>query len=368
MNLRPLITLSIVLSPVVAQAGLTSITIANPSFQADVFGGVGYAGQNGNVVTGWTLDNPGGIGVTGDQPGGAHFIDGSTVDGSRAGFIQGGGTYSQTISGLTPGQRYVFQGWFRARSTPGVPVFNANYGAQSLIAGQSVTPGAAWQAFSVPFIAGSASNTLSFSSSVPGGGDGALALDSIQVFQLDSDYVNILNPSFENGVSFTWPGYQSAMAGWTIAGGGGYNHLANGVSPFADNGAYPEGSTVAFLQNNASLSQMLTGLTPGQQYLLELDYNSRNEGDDGHLEVKLGGTSLLDSIVAPVGGGNAYHHLAATWTAGSASALLELNGIANGSDSSVVFDNITLRAIPEPSSALVAALGIGAIGLRRRKR
>src|SRR5687768_14542364 len=95
--------------PVSVHAGLTSVTVANPSFNADSFGGVGYASQNGGVVTGWNLNNPGGMGVTGvDQPGGAHFIDGSIIDGNRAGFIQGTGTYWQTLNGLTPGSRYVF--------------------------------------------------------------------------------------------------------------------------------------------------------------------------------------------------------------------------------------------------------------------
>ena len=159
--------------PVAARAGLTSITIANPGFQADSFGGVGYASQNGNVVTGWNLTNPGGMGVTGtDQPGGAHFIDGVTVDGNRAGFIQGTGTYSQNIGGLVNGKRYVLQGWFRPRNCCGdSPVFSADYNCQSLIPNQLLTAGSPWQGMSVPFTAGSSSGSLSFSSFTQLGGD-----------------------------------------------------------------------------------------------------------------------------------------------------------------------------------------------------
>ena len=368
-SLRSLALPALVLSPLMAHAGLTSITVANPSFQADSFGGVGYANTNGGIVTGWNLNNAGGMGVTGvDQPGGAHFIDGVTMDGTRAGFIQGAGIYSQNLNGLNPGQRYVFQAWLRPRNCCGdSPVASADYNGQALISNQLLTAGSPWQAFSVPFIAGSSSGALSIGSAASAGGDASLALDSIQVFQLDSDYVNILNPSFESGIYNPFPGYQGSMAGWTITGpgGGGYNFAGN--SAFADNGVYPEGSTVAFLQNSASLSQLLTGLTAGQQYLLELDYNAREGTGSGQISVDLGGTNLLSSSVNPVGGSNPWHHLAAPWTAGGSSATLSIAGIQVGGDSAITFDNITLRAIPEPSTAMAALFGFAALGLRRRR-
>ena len=368
---RTLLTIAAAgLIPASTHAGLTSITIANPSFNADSFGGVGYASQNGGVVTGWNLNNPGGMGVTGvDQPGGAHFIDGVIIDGNRAGFIQGTGTYSQPLNGLTPGSRYVFQGMFRPRNCCGdSPVFSASYGGQPLVTNQLLTAGSPWQAFSVPFIAGAGSGSLDISSFTQGGGDGSLALDNIQVFQINSDYVNIFNASFESGVSYSFPGYQGAMGGWTPDGNtGGYGYNYAGNNPFADNGAIPEGSTVAFIQNTRTLSQLLTGLTPGQQYLLELDYNSRAGTGSGHFRVDLGGTTLLDSPVLPVGGANPWHHLAASWTAGGASASLDLMGIQVGGDSAVVFDNITLRAVPEPSAAVALLAGLAGLMLRRKR-
>lgn len=178
--------------------------------------------------------------------------------------------------------------------------------------------------------------------------------------------MNILNPSFEAGSNFASPGYTDQVAGWTRTGGGGYNHAGN--NPFADNGAFPEGGTVAFIQNDGSFSQVLTGLTPGQQYLLELDYNSRQGfGNNGHIQVNLGGTTLLDTIISPVGGSNPYHHLAATWTAGAGSASLDILGIANGGDATIVFDNITLRAIPEPAVQAGVLLAMSVLALRRKR-
>ena len=202
-----------------------------------------------------------------------------------------------------------------------------------------------------------------------GGGDGTLAVDNIQVFALDSDYVNILNPSFEAGVNFGFPGYQGGVAGWTQSGtgGSGYNHVINGNNPFADNGTIPEGSTVAFIQNNGTLSQLLSGLVTGQQYLLELDYNARLGTGSGQISVDLGGTTLLSSGVVPVGGSNPWHHLSAAWTAGGASATLAINGIQVGGDSAISFDNITLRAIPEPSVSAISFAGVAGLLLRRRR-
>lgn len=363
---------TLILLPLSARAGLTSIPIANPSFQADTFGGVGYANQNGGVVTGWSINDAGALGVTG--PGGnngGHFFDNSPVDGDRAGFAQGGTeaaprVFSQTIGGLTPGLRYVAQIWARGRNCCGdSPAFDLTYGSQVLVDNFSTGTGT-WHAISAPFTAGAASGTLAVSSWVLAGGDGSLAIDNVQLFQQNADYVNIFNPSFEAGASFAFPGYTNSIAGWSATGGTGYNHAGN--SPFADNGVYPEGGAVAFIQNDGSLSQVLTGLAVGQQYLLELDYNSRlGSTNNGRIQVNLGGSTLLDSVVTPVGGSNAYYHLSAPWTAGAGSTTLEIRGIANGPDGTVVFDNITLRAIPEPSAGLALLAGLGAFALRRRR-
>ena len=374
---RTLLTIAAAgLFPASVHAGLTSITIANPSFQADIFnGGVGYANQNGGAVTGWTISNTGSQGITGtDQGGGAHFIDGVQVDSTRAGFSQGGSeavpmVWSQNISGLNAGQRYVAQIWARGRNCCGdTPAFDLTYGSQ-VVVDNFATGNGTWNGVSAAFTAGSASGTLGISSWVLGGGDGTLAIDNIQVFQLDSNYVNILNPSFEAGVNFAFPGYQGGVAGWTQTGpgGSGYNHAINGNSPFADNGAYPEGNSVAFIQNSGSLSQLLSGLTPGQQYLLELDYNSRQGTGSGQISVDLGGTNLLSTGVNPVGGSNSWYHLSAPWTAGGATATLSINGIQVGADSAIAFDRVTLRAIPEPSVSAVALAGLAGLLLRRRR-
>ena len=356
----------------IVSAGVTSVPILNPSFQADLFAaGVGYAAQNSGAITGWSISNPGGIGLNGSDFGyPMHFSDGTTMDSTRLAFIQGNGSVSQNVSGLVAGQRYVFQGWFKQRECcGGLPVLDVSYGGQPLVSGRAFSSGQPWQAVTASFIAGSSSGALSINSTVPAG-DGSLAFDNIQLFRLDPNAAVILNPSFEAGTSFDWPGYQGAIAGWTKTGPGGFGYNYAGNSPFADNGTYPEGSTVAFIQNDGAISQDLTSLTVGQQYRLELDYNSRNDGDDGHIRVTLGGATLLDSTIAPVGGANPWYRLSALWTATSASPTLSIAGILDPgkADASIVFDNIslTLVPVPEPASVFMAATGLLLAGWRRR--
>jgi hypothetical protein len=372
-SLRLFFACPFIFLPSVARGGLASINIVNPGFQADVYGTFpGYQGQPGNpaATTGWT----GGGGVNGSDIGaGLPFSDGSTLDGTRVGFIQGGGTTSQTLSGFTPGAQYYFQGYFRGRNCCGdVPVISVSMGGDPLIT--NVNLGAAtWQAFSIPFIAGSATAALSIGSAPSAGGDATVAYDGLTVFQLDPGYVPILNPSFEaGGTSFAFPGYTgsglgagSNMAGWTKSGAGnvGYNYAGN--NPFADNGAVPEGNAVAFIQNTDALSQVITGLMPGQQYLLELDYNARAGTGSGRFVADLGGTILVDDTFTPDG---TYKHLAAVWTATASSATLSLGGIQQGGDSAVSFDNVTLRLVPEPTSGVVLLVtGLASIGRRRRR-
>ncbi len=371
-----LVLASVCCLPVCATAGLSSISIVNPGFQADNYTAApGYNGSAGNPSnpTGWTQSGGGGVNGT-DIGAGAPFSDGAQLDGTRAGFIQGSGTISQGLSGFTPGAQYYFQGYFRGRNCCGdVPVFNVNIGATSVVTNANVGAGT-WQAISVPFTAGSASQLLSISSAASAGGDASLAYDGFTIFQLDSNYVPLLNPSFEaGGTSLPFPGYTStgatpsSLAGWTKSGDGnvGYNYAGN--APFADNGAIPEGQAAGFIQNGAALSQIVSGLAPGQVYNLELDYNTRNDGNSGHIQVNLGGTTLLDAFLTPVGGSNPWYHLSVPWTAGASIATLEIKGIANGPDATVVFDNVNLRIVPEPSMSAVALLGLAATGLRRRK-
>ena len=74
-----------------------------------------------------------------------------------------------------------------------------------------------------------------------------------------SDSILVTNPSFQADNFPTFPGYRggtnpATIAGWS--GGGGINGSDVGAgTPFADNGAYTDGTRVAFIQSTGSLSQ-----------------------------------------------------------------------------------------------------------------
>jgi hypothetical protein len=96
----------------------------------------------------------------------------------------------------------------------------------------------------------------------------------------------ITNPGFEANTFTTFPGYVSgagngAITGWTAAPTDrvGLNPAAG--SPFANNGAIPEGTKVAFIQNNptgsSTLKTIATGLTIGTKYNVSFRINARSQ-------------------------------------------------------------------------------------------
>jgi len=81
----------------------------------------------------------------------------------------------------------------------------------------------------------------------------------------------IPNPSFEADTFTGWPGYiatagNHAITGWTASNDAKVGLNPAGGSPFADNGAIPDGKNVAFIQSQdeaTTLSTTITGLTVG---------------------------------------------------------------------------------------------------------
>lgn len=352
-----------------------SITIVNPSFQADVFGASpGYiGGANPASITGWL--HTGGVGINGSDLGaGTPFADnGLFPDGSRVAFIQGPGSLTQNLSGFTVGDLYWVQGTANARNCCGdIPVATLSIAGTTLINNQPLTPVGGtnpWYIISVPWIATATSGDLTISSFASVGGDAALAVDGISIIRRTTADVMISNPSFEaSGNSFPFPGYTNSIAGWTRSSTA--NLIINGSNgsgnPFADNGLIPEGGNVAGLQQAETLSQTLTGLTIGQQYRFELDYNSRN-GDDPAALFTIAGLTAFSGTVPEVGGANPYHHLTYDFIATATTATLTIaNTLPSPTDSTLLVDNVRVQLVPEPTS--IALIGLGTLLTARRRR
>ena len=348
-------------------AGADSIPIANPSFQADVFPTYpGYrGGSNPANITGWAAT--GGAGINGTDIGaGVPFADNGVIpDNTRLAFIQGTGSLAQTLSGFEVGQRYWFQVFFNARNCCGdIPVVSVSIGAQALLTEQPLSPvggTSPWSFVNVPWTAASAAALLTVSTHTAAGGDGTLVVDAVAMVKRDATNVVIANPSFEaSGTGLAGSGYLTSIAGWTLASTGGQAAINASGGVFLDNGTVPDGSNVLVLQNTIVAQQALVGLTTGQGYRLRLFYNGRNAGNDPHFKVTIDGQTALDAFVPPVGAGQPYNLLTFDFTASAASAVLVLQNLGNGADSSVFIDNVSLATngpIVGPTLALPAPGG-----------
>ena len=176
----------------------------------------------------------------------------------------------------------------------------------------------------------------------------------------------IHNPSFEDNSISAFPGYgpikdwkstDTAATGVNTAGGA-----------FADNGAVPNGSQVAFIQSNngkvEALSQKLSGFMPGKKYVLRFYYNARHAtfpaAANPIMVVKLGSSTLTPSggiKITPVGtrpDTKPYYKAKYYYTATGRTATLRFSNINTGkdragtayNDSTILIDDVSLRTAP----------------------
>ena len=161
----------------------------------------------------------------------------------------------------------------------------------------------------------------------------------------------IPNPSFELDAVPISPGYFSTatgITGWTRTGAVQYG-LNNSGGPFADNGSIPNGSNVAFIQNNQGLGGLtttVTGLISGWAYEVSLGVNSRASTIAPTLNISVNGTSLLSQVIAAGG----YQTKKVTFTATGTTASLKIENTGNPGDCALLIDNLTIL---NPAKTLV---------------
>ncbi|MCC6233214.1 MAG: DUF642 domain-containing protein, partial [Verrucomicrobiales bacterium] len=171
----------------------------------------------------------------------------------------------------------------------------------------------------------------------------------------------VKNPSFESnlndeteplsaGAPLGWP-YYSAIDEWT-GGGTGVNDLVyDAGGPFHNSGTpVPDGRRVGFKQGGGTLTQDITGLTPGKRYWIQFHYDARN-GSDLDLGVRFstvtqGGSldALLDLIEKPRPAratGAPYYTRTVPFTPDIADGTLTFEVTSRG-DSTVLLDAVTL--------------------------
>ena len=180
------------------------------------------------------------------------------------------------------------------------------------------------------------------------------------------------NPSFEADAFASWPGYSgenpgdantppgpnTPITGWTESdlAGSGINPIANGSSPFADNGIIPHGKQAAFIQSlgmDGSIAQTVSGLAANAQYYLHYYENARTGAGVPSIEVQLNGATIVPTHpVAPVGGGNLYREVYSDvfTAAGTSAELVFIKSGPEGADTTALLDNVAIVPV-EPGTA-----------------
>lgn len=162
----------------------------------------------------------------------------------------------------------------------------------------------------------------------------------------------ITNPSFETDTTFnTFPGYISSgtngpITGWTGTPTSRVGLNPSDGSPFADNGAIPNGTKVAFIQNGvgggATLSTTITGLTVDTKYKVTFRINARGINTP-HLQFSTDGTGAPVSMeVTQVGGTNPYRYAACEFTATAETQTLTLTNTRTTGDHTVIVDDFQI--------------------------
>ncbi len=329
------------------EAGVLASPVAG-GFESPAISAGSYAYNPAGGNGGWTFGGTAGDG-SGLVSNGSGFNNPTAPEGTQAAFLQSHGSVTQTISGFTPGSVYVIS--YLAAQRPG------NQQSWDVVVDGNVissnTPGSnSYTVYTASFTATASYHTLSFAGTNTAGGDNTVFIDNVQVA--------IAGPATPN-FSFETPNlaggfrYNPTGASWTFGGaaGNGSGIAANG-SAFAPPNA-PHGSQVAFVQSLGTITQTLSGFTPGKAYTLSYLAAQRGNPYGGETwNVKLDNT-VIQTNSTP--GSNSFTTSSVNFTATASSHSLAFVGTnLSGGDRSVFIDNvsITQRDSLQPVAAAVA--------------
>ncbi len=160
--------------------------------------------------------------------------------------------------------------------------------------------------------------------------------------------INVVNPSFESNGDFgNYPGYvagNSPIFGWTDTNDGRIG-VNNGGQPFASGTVIPDYTHVALIQQNGdtgTLSQTISGLTPGQQYWFQVFFGERQDSSMPVLNVTYGGQTLV--AAATLAGPNVptYSFIDVPFTPTTSSGALTFANISGAGDNTALIDGISV--------------------------
>lgn len=302
---------------------------------------------------GWTFGSSGGGGVAGDSgivSNGSAFNNPTAPEGTQAALIQSYGTISQTFAGFTPGTLYTIT--YAAAQRGG----QAGQSWNVVIDGSVIktnTPGSTnYTAYNATFTASSTLHTLSFVGTNTAGGDNTVFLDNVRIVVAGPAIANF---SFEAPNIGTGSGsyqYNPPGGSWTFGGGSpsGSGLVGNG-SAFGNANA-PLGTQAAFVQQTGTVSQTLSGFTPGTAYTFSY-LAAQRPGNQQTWTVKINGTVIQTNSA----GGTAYATYTTSFVATAATQTLAFTGTnLAGGDNTVFIDNVSLSRVSslQPVASSVA--------------
>jgi hypothetical protein len=182
--------------------------------------------------------------------------------------------------------------------------------------------------------------------------------DTVNVSAVPSN-ISVANFGFEAPITSTFI-YNPSGASWTFSGNAGIS--ANNSGFTSQNPLAPQGTQVAFLQSTCSMSQALSGFTPGTVYRVVFSAAQRKYGTAGQTwNVAING-SVIGTFAPPLSATN-YVDYSATFTASAFNQTLTFNGTdLNGGDNTVFIDNVRITPwVPSPWSTADIG-GVGAAG------
>jgi hypothetical protein len=170
----------------------------------------------------------------------------------------------------------------------------------------------------------------------------------------------IVNPSFEVDATPPHPGY-GTITGWTPGSGLIDGYGINEVNwEFADNGSIPHGTRVAFIQDNGTLNQTVSGFVVGEPYWVVYRENARALccGERmATLSLRVGSATVVaEHPVAIVGGSDPYRFVTSeVFTAPETHLTLSFTKGGTG-DSTALIDDVRILSLSRDSLRLGIAL------------
>jgi hypothetical protein len=312
--------------------------LKNPSFDSTP----APAGEGYGAISGWN----GGSGI--NTSAGPFADNGMIPDRLQVAFQEGSGRISQEVHGLFPGHNYWLQFFFNARNccaqeTLNLTVKIAGKEVGNIAGIAPVGNGQPYHFQQISFMAESPNPVLEFITTATR--HATLLLDAISIVKRPAEQVLIRNPSFEaSGSVFVENADVNALAGWEVGGGSqGLSLDARGFD-LAD-GTTESGDVVAFLRGSgASISQRMSGLKPGEQYLLAFWLGSSVccALSPAHYSVTFGEAHLFEGTWN-FGGG--YQLMQKVVTATGPESVLKFENTTPAGDNALFIDNVVLMPV-----------------------